>query len=272
MLASMRFVVLMLALVLACASDDDGGTDSGGTDSGHVDSGGTDGSADADGADADRADVGVDSGRADSGGGSCVGDERSGEATYYTFADGTGNCGFPATPSDLMVGAMNHTDYSGSAACGSCARITGPDGTITVRIVDRCPECPAGDIDLSTEAFEMISPLSAGRVPITWSYVPCDVSGTVVYHFAEGSNQWWTAVQVRNHRHAIARFEYRAEDGSFVEVSRVDYNYFVHDSGMGPGPHTFRVTDVHGNVIMDTGIPLLDDADAPGGSQFPFCD
>jgi len=80
----------------------------------------------------------------------CDGAEsHTGEATYYTFADGSGNCGSPATPNDLMVGAMNHTDYAGSAACGACARIVGPQGTVDVRIVDRCPECPQGDIDLS---------------------------------------------------------------------------------------------------------------------------
>ncbi|RLB52528.1 MAG: hypothetical protein DRJ42_14645 [Deltaproteobacteria bacterium] len=197
---------------------------------------------------------------------------RSGEGTYYDFADGTGNCSFPATPDDLMVGAMNHTDYAASAACGACAAITGPTGSVTVRIVDRCPECPAGDIDLSPEAFSRIAELSAGRVPISWTLVPCEVTGPVVYHFKDGSNPWWTAVQIRNHRHAVTHFEYLAEDGSYVDVPRVDYNYFVKDDGMGEGPFTFRITDVHGSVISDTDIPLLDDADAPGTVQFPACE
>src|SRR5688500_431718 len=88
----------------------------------------------------------------------CAGAEpHEGEATYYDFADGSGNCGFPATPEDLMVAAMNHTDYAGSAACGACVRAVGPNGSVDVRIVDRCPECPAGDIDLSPEAFERIA-------------------------------------------------------------------------------------------------------------------
>ena len=67
-----------------------------------------------------------------------------------------------------MIGAMNHTDYADSAACGACVELTGPNATITIRIVDRCPECPAGDIDLSPEAFAAIAELSQGRVPITW--------------------------------------------------------------------------------------------------------
>jgi hypothetical protein len=40
---------------------------------------------------------------------------------------------------------------------------------------------------------------------------------------------------------------------------------------MGAGPYTFRVTDVYNHVIEDTGIPLKDNADAPGAHQFPEC-
>lgn len=194
----------------------------------------------------------------------------AGEATYYDFADGSGNCGFPATPDALMVAAMNAVDYAGSAACGTCVRVDGPDGMVDVRIVDQCPECPQGDLDLSPQAFALIAPIEAGRVPIAWTYVPCDVDGPVVYHFKDGSNPWWTAVQMRNHRNAIARFE--VNDGAtWIEVPRVDYNYFVQETGMGEGPLHFRVTDVLGNALEDDGVPLLDDADASGASQFPSC-
>ncbi|MCC7536812.1 MAG: hypothetical protein IT379_11390, partial [Deltaproteobacteria bacterium] len=79
-------------------------------------------------------------------------------------------------------------------------------------------------------------------------------------------------LQIRNHRHAIARFEYLADDGTFRAVERLDYNYFVEAAGMGPGPYTFRVTDIHGHVVEDSGIPALDDADAPSVSQLAACE
>jgi len=199
-------------------------------------------------------------------------EEHTGEATYYTFADGSGNCGFPPTPDDLMVGAMNHTDYAGSAACGTCVRIVGPQGTVDVRIVDRCPECPQGDIDLSPEAFELIAPLAEGRVDITWQYIACPVQGPIIYHFKDGSNPWWTAVQIRNHRHGIASFEVGDGNGGWLELPRVDYNYFIKDDGMGDGPLQLRVTDVLGSTLEDSGVPLLDDADHPGSAQFPPCE
>lgn len=203
-------------------------------------------------------------------GGSCAEPTvHVGEGTYYD-ADGSGNCSFPATPSDLMVGAMNASDYAGSATCGTCARVEGPDGTVDVRIVDQCPECRPGDIDLSPQAFEEIAPISAGRVDISWTFIPCDVSGPLVYHFKDGSNQWWTAVQVRNHRHQVERFEVEL-DGAWVEVPRLDYNYFVYEAGMGPGPYRFRVTDIWGHTVEDEAIPLLDDDDATGADQLAAC-
>lgn len=109
---------------------------------------------------------------------------RHGEATFYTFADGGGNCMFDPTPNDLMVGAMNQIDYAGSRICGACVQVIGPKGdTIRIRIVDRCPECPQGNVDLSPLAFSKIADTSLGRVPISWQLIGRDVQGPIVYHF-----------------------------------------------------------------------------------------
>ena len=196
---------------------------------------------------------------------------HTGEGTYYTFADGSGNCMLPATPDDLDIGAMNHDDYAGSAACGRCAHVTGAKGELLIRIVDQCPECPAGNIDFSPSAFAKLDDIAKGRIPITWSYAACVVSGPIVYHFKDGSSQWWTAVQMRNHRYGIAKLEYADDTGAWVSVPRLDYNYFVQASGMGPGPYNFRVTDVNGAVLEDTGVPLVANGDSVGTNQFPDC-
>lgn len=198
----------------------------------------------------------------------------TGEATYYTFADGSGACGFPAQTGggEILVAAMNNPMFDGSNVCGMCAHVVGPSGEVTVQIVDLCPECPSGNLDLSPDAFMRISPLSAGRVPITWTEVPCDVSGPLVYHFKDGSNQWWTALQIRNHRHRIASVEAQV-GGAWTPIERLDYNYFVDASGLGPGPYALRVTDVHGHVVEDTGVPGgLDDADASSAGQLAACE
>ena len=204
-------------------------------------------------------------------GGTCdaVPAEASGEGTYYA-ATGAGNCSFDPTPSDLMVAAMNAVDYRTAAWCGACLEVTGPDGTVTVRVVDQCPECAEGDLDLSQEAFERIAPLAAGRVPITWRAVACEVTGPLAYHFKDGANPFWTAIQVRNHRYPIATLEALRGD-LYFELERLDYNYFVASSGLGVGPYRLRVTDQRGHVVEDTGIELGDDVTREGAGQFPAC-
>lgn len=196
---------------------------------------------------------------------------HAGKATYYDEADGSGACSFDPTPHDLMVGAMNLPEYADSATCGTCVAIDGPDGdSIQVRIVDLCPGCEAGHIDLSPQAFQKLADLSLGVIDISWRYVPCGGQGPIRYKFKEGSNQWWTAVQIRNHAHQIATFEYD-KDGTWVPVSRTDYNYFVEDQGMGPGPYTFRVTDIYGASVVDEGVPFLEGGVVDGKAQLPPC-
>lgn len=196
------------------------------------------------------------------------GEIHTGEATYYD-ATGAGNCSFDPSPENLMVAAMNHTDYDNAALCGAYVQIAGPNGSVMVRIVDRCPRCAPGDIDLSRQAFALIADLADGRVPISWQLVSPPLDGPIVYHFKDGSNQWWTAVQVRNHRNPIMRFEYMTGGGVFKEAPRADYNYFVESSGMGPGPYTYRVTDVFGHTVVDSGIPHVENGDVAGSAQFP---
>jgi expansin len=191
-----------------------------------------------------------------------------GIATYYD-ATGDGACLFGPSPGDLMVAAMSAVEYDDAAWCGAYVHVTGPEGEVTVRIVDLCPECGAGHLDLSVEAFAEIAPLPLGIVPITWQVVSPELAGPIAYHFKDGSNQWWTAVQVRNHRNPVVALEYW--NGSiWVNVPRTSYNYFVQTNpGMGPGPYSFRVTDLYGHVLTDSGIPHIENDTIEGDGQFP---
>jgi expansin (peptidoglycan-binding protein) len=194
---------------------------------------------------------------------------HQGQANYY-YATGAGVCSFDPSPDDLMVAAMNAAQYDTAALCGAYVRVAGPKGTVTVRIVDLCPGCRAGDLDLSQEAFAQIANLAQGRVAITWQVVSPELSGTIAYHFMDGSNQWWKAVQIRNHRNPVATLEYRRADGQWVTVPRRSYNYFVQSSpGMGLDPYAFRVTDSYGSVLMDSGVPHVENDTINGSSQLP---
>lgn len=197
-----------------------------------------------------------------------------GEGTYYNIAlfGNFGNCSIENEKfQPFLIGAMNAKQYGMADYCGACVQITGPKGIVKVHIIDQCPECAFGDIDLSPEAFDYLAPRIDGRIPISWHVVPCQTSNSIQYYFKEGSSQYWTAVQVRNHRNPIAKFEYKNANNIFITVPRLDYNYFVQSSGMGVGPYTFRITDVYGNVVTDNGIQLQLKKEISGQGQFPTC-
>ncbi|WP_431689259.1 expansin EXLX1 family cellulose-binding protein [Hahella sp. NBU794] len=192
-----------------------------------------------------------------------------GEGTYY-FYNGGGHCSVPAPA--MLTAAMNQTDYNGSQACGGCVRVTNRNNgkSVVVRVDDSCPGCNPGDVDLTDAAFAQISPLEAGRIPISWDYVACDYPSLQLY-FMEGSSQWWTAVQVREQRYPVSRLAYResGSTGAYKEIGREDYNYFVERSGMGTGPFDLRITDIYGHVLEVGDIALQPGAPINTQQQFP---
>jgi len=195
-----------------------------------------------------------------------TGSFRNGIITFYD-ATGAGACSFDASPEDMNVTAIGEPDYAGSAACGSCAEVEGPLGTVKVRIVDLCPGCAAGHLDLSRQAFAKIANPIDGRVNVRWRMVTCDVQGPIRYHLKEGSSQWWTAIQVLNHRLPVTKLEYW-KNGAWVNVKREDYNYFVETSGMGSGAIKVRVTASDGQTLEDTLPGANPNATYDGAAQF----
>jgi expansin (peptidoglycan-binding protein) len=166
---------------------------------------------------------------------------------------------------------VNSTDYARADLCGACLVVAGPNAAeIVVRVVDKCPGCKQGDLDLSNDAFELLAPLSTGRIPITWQVVPCEVRGVIEYRFKEKSDEFWTAFQIRNHRYPIARVEARDHLGAYHAISRADYNYFVAPSGLGRSPYTLRVIDSRGHTLEDM-IAVGNGVVRTGAGQFPIC-
>lgn len=188
-----------------------------------------------------------------------------GVATFYG-ADGGGNCMFDRS-SDLMVAAMNHTDYEASKACGAYVVVqAGSGATVTVRITDQCPECAVGQLDLSAQAFAKLAVPSAGRIAITWKLVSPNLSGTIAVRYKTGSSRYWCAIQVINHRNPLAVLEVRS-GGSWRQLSRSDYNYFISPNGAGCGA-AIRITDIYGQRLTLNGLAVEPNATQPTGVQF----
>ena len=178
---------------------------------------------------------------------------QQGKATYYDYSSaGQVACSFDIT-SDTDVTALPDADFAGSAACGACLDVSGPNGKITVRVVDLCPDCEPGHIDLSAQAFAKIADPKLGRVPITYRAVACNITGPMAYRVKEGSSKYWTAIQVRNHRIPVAKVEY-SKNGTFTEMPRANYDYFVDTMGVGDQPNgiALRITGADGQVVTDS--------------------
>lgn len=195
---------------------------------------------------------------------------HTGQGTFYGYSGG-GNCSLPYDAT-ILTAAMNTTDYANSQACDSYIEVTNLNTSqkVVVRIDDQCPNCPAGNVDLAQTAFQQISPQEAGVIPISWRYVDGPSTPAKVY-FKEGSSQWWAAIEVRNQRNPVASVAYRAtgSGAAYTALVRQTYNYFLAASGMGPGPFDLQITDVFGNVLNVSNVPLTITTEISLGTQFP---
>ncbi|KDN80302.1 lipoprotein [Streptomyces olindensis] len=182
-----------------------------------------------------------------------------GVATHYDAADGNGACLYGPSP-DLMVAAMNHTDYETSKACGAYVLVRAANGaSVTVRITNECPlPCAPGQLDLSKEAFAKLAGLSAGRIPITWSLLSPSTSETVSIRYKTGSSRHWCAVQALGHRNPLARLEVATGSG-WHRLTRTEYNYFLSPDGTGCGG-SLRLTDIYGEQLTVEGVTVRPDA------------
>lgn len=111
--------------------------------------------------------------------GSCDG-AYVGDGTYYYMNGGYTACGERFNDDDL-VAAVSFIDFgdavnpNNSPTCKKCAKVCGPNGSVVVRIKDKCGGCRSGDIDLTVRAFKIVvGDLKIGRQRgVRWNYVDC---------------------------------------------------------------------------------------------------
>ncbi len=195
---------------------------------------------------------------------------HSGEGTYYDRTS-TGAANLDDYESVYYTAAMNTYDYMNNMA-GAYIEVTDKDGDkINVLITDRLPEGKKGDIDLTRKSFGQIEKLVTGRMNITWKIVPLPTNDPVAFKWKPTSSQYWAEVQVRNHRYPVKSLEYLNSNGKYVALTRQEYNYFTAPNGMGKGPFTFRITDIYGHQIIESGIAMNTTGKVVNGSKnFPY--
>ncbi|GFZ42440.1 hypothetical protein JCM24511_00155 [Saitozyma sp. JCM 24511] len=125
------------------------------------------------------------------------GDVYTGIGTYYYT--GLGACGQYSQDSDFMV-ALNSAQYGGGYPGPQCFKyITIQGNGVTVggiEILDECPTCGYGSLDLAPGLFTQFAGTDAGTISITWWFN--DGSGssattTSTSQWTEPSTSTWVA-------------------------------------------------------------------------------
>ncbi|KAF4968784.1 hypothetical protein FSARC_3913 [Fusarium sarcochroum] len=192
----------------------------------------------------------------------------SGTSTHYGGNVAGGNCGFVAytIPSGLYGTAFSGSNWDNAGACGNCIEVTGPTGKkIKAMIVDKCPECNKGHLDLFENAFSAVGG-SNGLVQTSWRSISCDITTPLVLR----TSPYWFSMQVRNSNLPVKSLEVSTDNGkSWKGTTRKDYNFFENPSGFQTQTVDVRVTSSAGSTIIVKGVTVNPQVETKAGSNFP---
>ncbi|KAL7687569.1 putative rlpA-like protein, double-psi beta-barrel [Plasmopara halstedii] len=131
-----------------------------------------------------------------------------GDGTSYTLGQiSSGNCNFmSAIPSaSTNYVAINQAQWNNQRGCGRCLEVSCIDErckvhnkTAIVQVLDRCPECAHGAVDLSPTVYKEITGMDPHRLKMRWHFVNCPNPGNVKVCLKEGSGSEWIAIQPTN--------------------------------------------------------------------------
>jgi hypothetical protein len=192
--------------------------------------------------------------------GTAAGGAGSQTATHYALT-GLPNCGY-SPPADGLFVALPAAEYASAAGCDGYLEVSGPGGSVRVKVIDQCPECAAGHIDLSETAFARLAPLSAGLINVSYTQLANPaLPGPVSVEVKQGSSQYWLALLADNTGNPLTAVQVETSSG-WLSLARASYNYWIAPSGAGQGPFTVRLTDTQGHRVTVSGITL-----SPGAVQ-----
>ncbi|KAG8168364.1 hypothetical protein KVR01_001113 [Diaporthe batatas] len=196
----------------------------------------------------------------------------SGTSTFYGGNLNGGACSFTTMsviPSGLYGTAFPGSAWNNAAKCGTCLEVTGPNGKIKVMVVDKCPECEQGHLDLFQDGFAKIGSIPAGRIATSYTEIPCGISSPIVLHNKSGTSAYWFSMQVVNSNMPVSKLEVSTDGGkTWQATTRTDYNFFEKSSGFGTSTVDVRVTSTSGSTITVSKVSVASDSKATAASNF----
>ncbi|MGI5241519.1 expansin EXLX1 family cellulose-binding protein [Dactylosporangium sp. CA-139066] len=176
-----------------------------------------------------------------------------GQASYYS-AGKNGMCNL-GTPPDGAYAAVGRAEYAGGKGCGTYLDVTGPNGTTRVQVVDLCPSCPAGKVDLGKGAFSRIGALSAGIIPVTYATVRDPQVGPLSVKLKGGTAYSSLTAIVNNHGNPLSTVELQTPSG-WAALRHGEDNTWTAPPGAVAAPVTLRISDAYGHQAEVTGLAL----------------
>ncbi|CAH0493580.1 unnamed protein product [Peronospora farinosa] len=182
-----------------------------------------------------------------------------GDGTSYTLSEvSSGNCNFMSaipTASTNFV-ALNEEQWNTLGNCGRCIEVscidvqcTVQNKTAVVQVLDRCPECAHGALDLSPTVFSDITGLGPNRLTVRWRFVDCPDAGNVQVCLKEGSSSSWIAVQPTN---GLVGIQSVTLNGATTTMLDGAYFYVSTTAKADLSAVKVAITSVNGDVISGT--------------------
>ncbi|KAF4037318.1 putative carbohydrate-binding module family 63 protein [Phytophthora infestans] len=183
-----------------------------------------------------------------------------GDGTSYTLGDvSSGNCNFmSAVPTaSTNYAALNNDQWDNLANCGRCAEVSCIDDqcadqttTAIVQILDRCPECSSGDLDLSPTVLKNITGSDPSRLSIRWKFMDCPNPGSIEVCLKSGSNGYYVAVQPTNTLVGVEIVTINGESTTMVDSA---YYYLIEStSDVDLTSVAVSITSVEGETVEGT--------------------
>ncbi|TFL07183.1 RlpA-like double-psi beta-barrel-protein domain-containing protein-containing protein [Pterulicium gracile] len=91
---------------------------------------------------------------------------RSGKASWFNV--GLGSCGQYSSDSDMLV-AVSPGAFSSGIHCGQKISVSANGHSVTATVLDKCPSCGDGDLDMSPALFQKFNDLGKGVFSVSWS-------------------------------------------------------------------------------------------------------
>lgn len=196
--------------------------------------------------------------------------QHNGEGTAYSDAvkDATGfACARREIPekAQRMFAAINSDQWNDGENCGKCVQVWCVDSFCakrfeprTLMIVDKCPECSPGDLDLSFPAYKEITGRWPHRLKFEWKFVDCvdefDYGDKIRMDLKQGPNQWWRAFYFSMNKYQLANVTL---DGR--PLSKAEFGFWNDWNELGKAPHKLVLTSVNGQTVEATVDDVMKD-------------